>query len=453
MIKMKRLLASCLGIGWLGIAPGTVSSLAVVVIFLVCGMFIRSAAVLTVACAAMAMLGSIVCLSCAGAAVSAVGSSDPREVVCDEFAGQAVVLLAVPAIGTDRLWPAVLLGFAFFRFFDIAKPWPVRKFEKLTGSWGILADDLAAAAYSAVLLLLSFKGGLVDYVGGLCTYPAGSSLGVFSSLVLGIVQGLTEFLPVSSSGHLVLIERLSGLDSEKPAMLLFDLAIHVATVAAIFIVFRRSIAAFLRDFFSIRNYEKGFVKAYRRGPAFHFLILAIVATAVTGVIGILFKHYFIAARGSLLVLSLMWIINGTLLIVTDFRRKSWLGLRRFGIAVAAAVGLAQAFAIMPGISRSGATICTAILLGLRRRWAVEFSFFIAIPAILGATVVQLLSDFEEISSADLPVVSVLTGSAAAVITGLFALKLLIRFSRRAKMKFLGFYCYILSVFTLIYLLR
>jgi undecaprenyl-diphosphatase len=148
----------------------------------------------------------------------------------------------------------------------------------------------------------------------------------------------------------------------------------------------------------------------------------------------------------------MWIITGTLLLITDWRKKTRLGLRRFGILAAILVGFAQAAAIMPGISRSGATICVAILIGLRRRWAVEFSFLIAIPAILGATVVQLARDFGEIGSATLAVSSVLAGSATAALVGILALRLLIKASRTANLKFFAFYCYILACFVLVYLL-
>ena len=127
-------------------------------------------------------------------------------------------------------------------------------------------------------------------------------------------------------------------------------------------------------------------------------------------------------------------------------------LRKFGITAAVVVGLDQAVAIMPGISRSGANICAAILIGLHRRWAVEFSFLIAIPAILGAATIQLVKDFDKIGSATLPISSVLTGSVVAAIVGILALKLLIKVSRKANLKFFAFYCYILAAFVTVYLL-
>jgi undecaprenyl-diphosphatase len=178
-----------------------------------------------------------------------------------------------------------------------------------------------------------------------------------------------------------------------------------------------------------------------------------LVTVLTGVIGLTLEKYFSAARGNLKVVALMWFITGTLLIITDRRKKTRMGLRQFGVLAAIIVALAQSAAIMPGISRSGATICAAILVGLHRRWAVEFSFFIAIPAILGAALILIIKDFAEITSGGLPIVPVLAGSVAAAVTGIIALKLLIKTSRSANLKYFAFYCYLLGGFVLIYLLR
>jgi len=182
------------------------------------------------------------------------------------------------------------------------------------------------------------------------------------------------------------------------------------------------------------------------------LVLAVVATAVTAGLGLPFRDFFASARGSLMIVAVMWIITATLLLLTDLRKKARLGLRKFGILPAIIVGLAQAAAIMPGISRSGVTICAAILIGLHRRWAVEFSFLIAVPAILGATAVQLAKDFAQISSGGLQLVPAAVGAAVAALTGIVALKLVIKTSRNANLKVFAFYCYILAAFVVVYLL-
>ncbi len=454
---MKRLVTSCFGLGRLPLAPGTWGSLPAAIIFALMWHFHASGILISIVMAVLALAGSVICVKFAPAAIAATGKADPREVVADEFAGQAVTFLAIPflitaAISTKQIWAAAVLGFLLFRLFDIVKPWPIRKLEKLPKGWGVLADDLLAGVYASIALLFCLRIGLVERLSESFSFDA-SSLNIFSAAILGAIQGLTEFLPVSSSGHLVLFERLFGLRPERPEMLLFDLATHIGTVAAIFIVFRKSITAFLRNLMASGKYGTSPIDIYKKSPSVHILVLAIVATVVTGVPGLLFKEYFASARGSLAIVASMWVITGTLLLITDWRKKTRLGLRQFAIWQAIVVGLAQAAAIMPGISRSGATICAAILIGLHRRWAVEFSFLIAIPAILGAAVIQLVKDFAEISSGSLPLSSVVTGSVVAALVGILALKLLIKASRAANLRFFAFYCYILACFVLLYLLK
>jgi len=455
---MKRLLASCFGLGRLPVAPGTWGSVPPVLLFALIGHFSTSTMITSIIMATLAVAGSVVCVKFASAVISAVGKTDPREIVADEFAGQAVTFLAVPflfmgKLPSSQIWAIAVLGFLLFRLFDIAKPWPIRRLEKLPQGWGILADDLLAGVYAGIVLLFCYRTGIVEYLSGLFLCSEGSSINIFSAVILGAVQGLTEFLPVSSSGHLVLFETLFNFDPEKPGMLLFDLAVHVGTVASIFIVFRKSIIAFAKNLTAFRKYGSTVAAIYQRSPSVHFLVLAIVATGVTGILGVLFKDYFTSARGNLAIVGLMWVLTGTLLLITDLRKKTRLGLRQFGVLAAVLIGVSQAAAIMPGISRSGATICTAILIGLHRRWAVEFSFLIAIPAILGATAIQLAGNFTEIGSGGLPISSILIASIVAAIVGVVALKLLVKTARAAKLKIFAFYCYILACFTLIYCLK
>lgn len=449
---MKRLLTSCFGLGWLPVAPGTWGSLPAAILFALICYFSTSAVIIFAAMLVFVLAGSVVCVKFAPSVITLTGNNDPSEVVADEFAGQAVAFLAVCSIPNNNIITVAVLGFLFFRFFDILKPWPIHRLEKLPKGWGILVDDLMAGVYAAVVLVLCRQFGLVDYLSSVLRFDS-SSLNIFSAAVLGAVQGLTEFLPVSSSGHLVLFERFFGLNPEKPGMLLFDLTTHVGTVIAILIVFRKSIVSLVRNLAASGKYGNGPVEIYKRSPGVHFLTLAVITTFITGVMGMLLKEPLASARGSLVFVALMWIVTGTLLIITDMRKKARLGLRQFTIFAAMVVGLAQTAAILPGISRSGATICAAILLGLHRRWAVEFSFLIAIPAILGATAIVLLKDFAQLSSGGLPIGSVLTGTAVAALVGIGALKLLIKTSRKANLKVFAFYCYILACIVLLYQLK
>ncbi|MCX5636748.1 MAG: phosphatidylglycerophosphatase A [Planctomycetota bacterium] len=453
---MKRLIASCFGLGWLPFAPGSWGSLPPVVIFALMCYLHTPGILISVMMAALALVGSVICVRFTPAVITASGKIDPPEVVLDEVAGQAITLLAVPlllgvAVSPSQVWATAAAGFLLFRAFDTIKPWPARKFEKFPAGWGVLADDLMAGVYAGVALLLCIRFGWVEYFSKLFYFD--SRLNIFSACLLGTVQGLTEFLPVSSDGHLVLFETFLKLNPETPQMLLFDLAAHLGTLVVILVAFRKPIAAIFRGLSIDVKSGVNPIKMYKESPSMHVAVLVFVVTIVTGVIGVLLKKYFISARGSLTVVALMWLINGTLLLITDWRKKTPLELQQLGLSAAVLIGLAQAAAIMPAISRSGTTICAAILIGLRRQLAVEFSFLIAIPAILGAAAIELVGHSGEISSGSLPISSLLTGSIVAAFVGALALNLLIKAVKAANLKFFGFYCYVLACFVLIYLLR
>lgn len=154
---MRRLLASCFGLGWLPVAPGTWGSLPPALLFALMRHFGSSVATISIIMTVLALVGSVVCIKFAPAIVAAMDEADPREVVADEFSGQAVTFLFVAAAPISNVWVTGLLGFLFFRVFDILKPWPIRRFEKLPGGWGILADDLLAGVYAAVVLLVCIR--------------------------------------------------------------------------------------------------------------------------------------------------------------------------------------------------------------------------------------------------------------------------------------------------------
>ena len=158
------MLASCFGLGWLPVAPGTWGSLPPVIIFAVMCHFGVLPVLITLTMAGLVLAGSVVCVSCAPAAIAATGNSDPREVVADELAGQALSFLAVPFLLRGPfpycpLWGTALFGFVLFRVFDVAKPYPVRRLEKLPAGWGVLADDLLAGAYATIVLYVGWIAG------------------------------------------------------------------------------------------------------------------------------------------------------------------------------------------------------------------------------------------------------------------------------------------------------
>jgi len=449
------------------VAPGTWGSLPAAVLFAVMVWLEAPAGLVFGAMAALVLAGAVLCVVCAPAVIELTGRKDPPLVVLDELAGQALTFIFVAFAARQHFLTLTILGFGLFRFFDIVKPPPERALEKLPAGWGVLADDLMAAVYAGVLLLVASKTGIVQYLATTEALHSGSP-SILEACILGAVQGLTEFLPVSSSGHLVLLETAFGVGPETTGMVLFDLAVHAATVLAIFVVFRRSLGRFLRGIAAAGGYgrlpadETGrpapanpaggqqklyarAVKIYKKSPSVHLLILAIFATMITGACGFWLESYFAAARSNLGLVAVMWVVTGTLLLSADRRKRTRLGLRQFALWQAGLIGLAQGIAVMPGISRSGATICAAILLGLRRRWAVEFSFLLAVPAILGAGAVKLAEDFSNIGAVGLSAKAVAAGFVTAAATGIVALKILVAATRRARLKIFAWYCYGLAV--------
>jgi len=156
---VKRLLTSCFGLGWLPLAPGTWGSLPPAVIFTVLCWFGTSSTVILVVMGGLVLTGAVVCVWFAPEVIAATGKPDPREVVADELAGQALTFLVAPLLITSsasnkQTWIVAGLGFLLFRVFDITKPWPIRKLEKLPLGWGVLSDDLLAGLYAAVGLIL-----------------------------------------------------------------------------------------------------------------------------------------------------------------------------------------------------------------------------------------------------------------------------------------------------------
>ncbi len=159
---MKRLLASCFGLGRLPVAPGTWGSLPTAIIFGLMWQLHASGISISIAMAVLALAGSVICVKFAPTAIAATGKNDPREVVADELAGQAVTFLAAPLLSPEilsirQIWIITAGGFLLFRLFDIVKPCPIRRLEKLPEGWGVLADDLLAGVYAAIVLQIIIR--------------------------------------------------------------------------------------------------------------------------------------------------------------------------------------------------------------------------------------------------------------------------------------------------------
>jgi undecaprenyl-diphosphatase len=272
------------------------------------------------------------------------------------------------------------------------------------------------------------------------------TLDLFKAILLGIVQGATEFLPVSSSGHLAIIQHWMDLEADSPTMLLFDVLAHVGTLIAVLVVFAKP---------GLRYFKRLWAESRRAwtGPryAWRFALLGIAASIPTAIIGLMFKDQFEAAFDNRFSVGGGLLATGVLLWTTSKVPRGRRGWRGFSYGRAVVVGIAQGLAILPGISRSGSTICTATLLGLRRRWAGEFSFFIALPAICGASVIKL-KDTSELPAdqlAEIPWGPVGVGSIVSLIVGVVALIFLLRVIRRAMLHYFAPYCWAIGAMILV----
>lgn len=253
---------------------------------------------------------------------------------------------------------------------------------------------------------------------------------IWQAALLGVVQGLTEFLPISSSGHLVLGQRLLGLT--EPA-LMFDVAVHVGTLAAVVLVFSGDLWQIVRGLvFSDAQARQG-----RR-----LLWLVVVGSIPTAIIGLLFKDQFESMFSSVAAVGAALLITGCLLMASRLAPPTGRAINRVGAGRALAIGVIQGLAITPGISRSGSTISLALLLGVERSLAARLSFVLSIPAILGALLLQAL----HLRDAALqPLTPMLVGGAAAAISGWVALKLLLRLVQGGKLYWFAYYCWPLGL--------
>ncbi len=448
-MKRDELLTTCLGLGKLPIAPGTWGSLPPVVVFMAMGIWFGG----TAAIAAMALMLAAGCAATvigSPSMIAATGRKDPGCVVSDEVAGQSLALLLMQIFAPHSGFCLIAaIGFGLFRVFDILKPWPCRRLEQLSAGWGILADDLAAGLWAAGVWIAGRHLDALHGVAGLFCEQGQMSAGF--AAFLGAVQGLAEFLPVSSSGHLVFFESFAhGVETESPQMLLFDLCLHLGTVCSILVVFHRSIARFLGQLALSLKDGLSPLQMFEKKVAVRFAVLAIVATFTTAVFYVLFKEPLESAR-SLKVVAAMWLVTAGLLTAAD-RRHGHKGLREFGLLIAVIIGIFQGVAILPGVSRSGATICAAILLGLRPRWAIEFSFLISIPAIVGGATIQAIKNWDSLMNGGISPAYLLIGMATAFILGIVSLKILIKLSKRRKLRYFAAYCALLAAITWVYCL-
>ncbi len=268
--------------------------------------------------------------------------------------------------------------------------------------------------------------------------------------LLGVLQALTEFLPVSSSGHLRLAHDFFGFESGDD--LLFDILVHAGTLVAVCAVYNARIRALVADLFRGIPALVDPRAALARHEGLRYAALVILATIPTGVIGILMSGVLdsdaIGSRvvGGLLLLNgvILWVSRGADRRDPDVERPYSIG--GIGPREALLIGIAQGIAVLPGISRSGITIVTALWLGAERMRAAEFSFLLSIPAILGAVVLEFDPAAMQAEGAAIPYA---VGAITAAVVGIFALIVLLRIVRRARLHRFAWYCWAMGAAAII----
>ena len=253
------------------------------------------------------------------------------------------------------------------------------------------------------------------------------------AIILGVIQGLTEFLPVSSSGHLEIARELLNTNQLPSDNLLMTSVLHFATALSTILVFRKDIYDLIKGLFDKENKTS---KSY--------VIKILIAIVPAGLVGFLLSDEIeFLFSGNMILVGIMLIITGTILFLTKILKT-----KNFKISSVHAliIGLSQAFAVIPGISRSGATICTSLFLGNNKSEAAKFSFLIVIPVIFGAILKDVLSG--DIFDNEIKISILIIGFISSFLTGVLACKLMLKIVANNNLIYFSFYCFLLGIISI-----
>lgn len=256
---------------------------------------------------------------------------------------------------------------------------------------------------------------------------------IIKSLLLGIIQGLTEFLPVSSSGHLEISKLILGFNYENTSSLFFTLVVHLATALSAIIYFKDDVISILKSVFTFKKDENTF-----------FALMIIISIIPAGLIGYLFEDQISSLfDGNLTLVGFMLIITAIILFFSDRVSDK---KKKINFMSSVIIGISQAFAILPGISRSGSTIGTSIFLGIDREIAAKFSFLMVVPVILGSSLKLLVDNQINLEQDNL--INYASGFIAALISGYYACKWMIVFVKKSKLIYFSIYCLIVGILSI-----
>lgn len=260
-------------------------------------------------------------------------------------------------------------------------------------------------------------------------------MSTLDAIILGLIQGLTEFLPVSSSGHLEIVKVLLGDDSLPKDSLLFTVFVHGATALSTLVVFRKEVVEIITGLF---NFEWN--------DASKFSVKILVSMVPAALVGIFLESQIESLfHENMLLIGAMLCVTAVLLIVADRAKNT---VKDVSNIHAFWIGLAQAIAILPGISRSGATIATSVLLGIDRARAARFSFLMVVPLILGSMAKSVLEG--DLFAQETSIIPLLAGFVAAFGTGVIACKWMILLVKKSRLRYFGVYCALIGITALIF---
>lgn len=268
-------------------------------------------------------------------------------------------------------------------------------------------------------------------------------MNLIEALILGIVQGITEFLPISSTAHIVITQLLLGL--EFPGFVL-EIFLHLASVLAVIIYFRKDLMEVIFGFF---GYFKE--KTYENKVHFRYAVYIITATIITGILGIVLQDLIDESLKTPAVIAASLTITGLFLIFIErFHKIGNKDESNMGMSDTIIVALAQTLAVLPGISRSGATLVAALWTGLNREAAVRFSFLLAIPVILGSTVL-MIKDLNMTVIHEAGILPLVIAFIASFLFSIIGIMWLIDFLKKSKLIYFAIYCFILAFLVFFFL--
>ncbi|ASS40741.1 hypothetical protein AXF21_01580 [Eubacterium minutum ATCC 700079] len=274
-------------------------------------------------------------------------------------------------------------------------------------------------------------------------------MGYIESIVLGLVQGLTEFLPVSSSGHLALLQHFFGVRSDS--VMIFTVMLHVGTLVSVFIMYRSDIWILIKELFlTIKDLFTGKGLRLQERPMRKLGVMIIVATIPTTVMGLGLNKFFEALNTNIPAIGIAWIVTGFLLFFADRTGDGNRNIEKMNFRNGVFIGVMQGIAICPGISRSGSTMVGGLLTGLEREFAVKFAFLISIPTILGAAVLEIPQALNATASGSMEIGPMLAGIVVAAVSGVLAIKAMIKVVVAQKLKYFSYYVWALGIFAIVY---